>query len=811
MNLFFAAAGLVLTGLLLIIAILIRVQTIMQDSLPVLDGETVSDILINGESVRIETDAQGVPRIIARSNDLVLFGLGYAHARDRYFQMDLGRRFAAGELAGLLGGGKSLIENDKKVRRHQFRKLCRDVVAGLPENDRRNLEKYTAGVNQALNELKRMPWEYSLLKTRPVQWLPEDTLLVSQSIYLFLEGNDLAFHQANDLIHECLPPKLAEFLTPKGGAWDSPIAGDAFIPPDIPDATDFNLYGPNLNFADYIPESWDRLENKVLGSNAWLVSGRRIHGESSGPALVANDMHLSLGLPPTWYKVSLVIQDHDGEIQSEVHGVTLPGGPPVVSGSNGKIAWGLTSAQGDWGDLLILETDPNHPRKYKTPDGWQEMQQIVETIAVRGGPDITVQIDWTIWGPVVDEDIQGRKRVWRWVAQELDGVNLNIVGLTKCQSVESALELVATCGVPHVNFLVGDTDGHIGWTIMGRLPRRVGAGIVDERLPMMAADRLSQWDGYLEPNEYPKVIDPPDGLIWSANHRMVDGEMLNKVGLGRYDRGVRATRIRQLLQSSENYDEQKMLEIQMDHHALLLMQWRDLILSELPPDLAARRSDRISFLNMIQSWNGDADADSKACALLTECRLRIVSEVISPLVQPIKQAESGRSKPAFYLRQISLETPAWSLLKSRPAHLLSPKYQSWSELIIDCIDETIKHARETGWPTWGEVNRLVLSHPFGNKIAILRPWLSAPVIYSSGALTDTPLIQSPVFGASQRLSAFPGRESNAIMQLPGGQCGHPLSPHFYDLLHDWTTSGPTPLASGPAVHVFTIKSQADQC
>ena len=207
---------------------------------------------------------------------------------------------------------------------------------------------------------------------------------------------------------------------------------------------------------------------------------------------------------------------------------------------------------------------------------------------------------------------------------------------------------------------------------------------------------------------------------------------------------------------------------------------------------------------MIQAWSGEANAESVGYALLNECRLRIITEVISPLVQPIYQAEQAVMKPRFHLRNISLETPAWCLLQSRPLHLLSPMFQSWHELILFCIDETIKHAQKTRWPSWGEVNRLRLSHPFGNKIPFLRPWLSAPAIYSSGSLTDMPGVQSPAFGASQRLAVFPGLEERAIMQLPGGQSGHPLSPHYLDLLHDWSNGGLTPLVSGPADQVLRI-------
>ena len=250
-----------------------------------------------------------------------------------------------------------------------------------------------------------------------------------------------------------------------------------------------------------------------------------------------------------------------------------------------------------------------------------------------------------------------------------------------------------------------------------------------------------------------------------------------------------------------------MLKIQMENTALLLQQWRDRILSDLPDDVVLIKSDRATFRNHLEKWSGRADAASIGYALLTECRLRLVSEVLSPLVAPIRRAEveAGRKKPQFALRHIGLETPAWAILSQQPPHLLPSKYNSWQELLLHAVDDTIQNASKLGWPTWGEVNKLQLAHPFGEKIKFLKAWLAAPVIHSSGSLTDMPKSQSPEFGASQRLAVFPGRENQGMMQLPGGQSAHPMSPHYLDLLHDWSHNGHTPLVAGAAKSVFILK------
>lgn len=803
---------LIILSVVLIIAtaLVMRLQKLLKDSVPQLSGCLTVPGLAENSTVRIETDPHGVPRIIGNSQPDVLYGLGYAHARDRFFQMDLARRYASGELSELLGGGKSIVEADQNIRRHRFRNLCERVVQNFNETDRALLDKYTQGVNQGLADLKSKPWEYFVLKCNPRPWKPEDSMLVSQSIALFLEVGDLPWHQANGLIHDILPAQLADFLTPRGSRWDAPIIGPAFPEPPMPGPDVINLRSTTSWQELEAPETWNRLETKVLGSNGWLVAGKRAKGQKNGPALVANDMHLSLGLPTSWYKVSLITIDPATGQNQEVHGVTLPGGPPVVAGSNGHIAWGLTSSQGDWGDLLTLELDPENPRRYRTPEGFLEIQSHQEIFHINRSPDISKTIDWTIWGPIIDHDLQGRPRVWRWVAQELEGVNLTIAKIADCNCVDQVMNIAPLCGVPHVNILVGDADGNIGWTIMGRFPRRKSQGTIDERRPMAAADSASAWDGYLSPGECPRIINPDEGLIWSANHRMVDGEMLQKIGQGRFDRGVRASRIRDLLRSIKTVpDEAAMLDIQMDTTALLLQQWRELILGDLTQEIALRNSDRTAFRNHLLKWAGRADADSIGYALLTECRLRIIREIMVPLTAQIRSTElkMGRAKPQFALRHIGLETPAWAILSERPLHLLSPKYNSWHELILQAIDQTTQNAAQNGWPTWGQVNSLQLTHPFAAKLKMLRPWLAAPVIHSSGSLTDMPKIQSPAFGASQRMAVSPGLEAQAIMQLPGGQSGHPMSPFYLDLLDDWVHSGKTPLIAGKTEHLLILKGK----
>src|SRR5262249_41605848 len=192
----------------------------------------------------------------------------------------------------------------------------------------------------------------------------------------------------------------------------------------------------------------------------------------------------------------------------ETRGVPRPGTPAVVVGSNGHVAWGFTNSEGDWADLVVVEPDPADKDAYRTPEGPRRFEHARETIRVKGAPDESLDVVETIWGPVVDKDHKGRARALRWVAHDPEGVNLRLGDLDDARTLAEAQAVANQSGAPAQNFVAVDADGHIGWTILGRMPRRVG---FDGRAPSSWADGRHRWDGWLAASEYPRVVDPPSG------------------------------------------------------------------------------------------------------------------------------------------------------------------------------------------------------------------------------------------------------------------------------------------------------------
>ncbi len=453
----------------------------------------------------------------------------------------------------------------------------------MPAGQREIVDAYVEGVNSGLDGLDHKPFEYYFLQADPKPWNAEDTILTLVAMFFMLNDETGIRESDRGVLYDILPTEMARFIAPEGTRWDAPIVGDAFVSDHIPGPEVFDsrdtLQGPQAGGRDRSDESrgdsvspvpfWSQFPDELqslVGSNNWSVAGSRTN---DGRAIVADDMHLGISVPNTWYR-ALLQWKSDGSGQdatTTVVGVTLPGIPAVVAGSNTHVAWGFTNSTGDWSDLIVLEINPDHPDQYLTPDGYKTFEVEKETIDVKGEEPRTLEIHHTIWGPVIDEDHLGRPRALRWIAHDPEAVNLNRIALSGASNMEEAVETANRSGIPPQNFVVVDRSGRTAWTIEGRIPRRVG---FDGQVPVSWADGSRKWDGYYPPEEYPRVIDPASGALWTANSRVVNGEMLEKIGQGLYDLGARTQQIRDDLFAQGTFSEQDMLKIQLDNRALLV-------------------------------------------------------------------------------------------------------------------------------------------------------------------------------------------------------------------------------------------------
>ncbi len=796
-------AGMAVLVVLLIGGACLWAVSLLRGSLPQIDGRIAADGLT--APVVVERDALGIPTIRAENRVDLAFATGFVHAQDRFFQMDLLRRNSAGELSEIVG--PATVAADRKVRVHRFRDAAKQVLASADEQDRALLDAYAAGVNAGLASLDAKPFEYYLLGVDPVPWQPEDSALVMFSMYLDLQGNDFRDEVALGLMHDTLPPEMFAFLAPPGTEWDAPIQGEAFETPAIPGPEVFDTRDPEEVDVAWLtpPGDLEPIDRFQPGSNNWAVSGK---ATKDGRAMVADDMHLGISVPHIWYRASLVWpDDEDGEQEQRVTGVSLPGTPAIVVGSNGHVAWGFTNAEGDWCDAIIVEVDPHSEDAYETPDGPRLFSRRDEIIKVKGGRDEKLTIKSTVWGPIVDRDHRGRPLAIRWVAHDTAGVNMGLLRVESARTLEDALRLANLSGSPAQNFVVADDEGRIAWTILGRIPCRVG---YDGRLPTSWADGSHRWDGYLDPEEYPRVVEPENGKIWTANARVVSGEFLEIVGDGGYDLGARQQQIRDDLLATEEATEEDMLRIQLDDKAVFLNRWQGLLLETLSEEAIEADPRRGELRKAVENWGERAAVDSVGFRVVRAFHDKLHSQLCDVLGSPCKAHDDDFSLGRYE----RVEGALWKLCTEKPEHLIDPRYDDWNALLLGVADSVLDEATSNGAKladfTWGNRNTTRIQHPLSKAVPALSSWLDMPSEPLPGDWDNMPRIQAPHRGASQRMAVSPGHEDEGYMHMPCGQSGHPLSPHYRDAHAAWADGKPTPFLPGKAVHKLVLEPKEKQ-
>jgi penicillin amidase len=468
----------------------------------------------------------------------------------------------------------------------------------------------------------------------------------------------------------------------------------------------------------------------------------------------------------------------------------------MIAGSNGQVAWGFTNSFVDSTDLIVLGGDGE---SYLTPQGPRRFELHEERIALKGAEDETLEVLETIWGPVIDRDHRGRRRALAWVAHDERAAGICLHGLQTASDLVSAQHIANGCGIPTQNFVAVDLSGRIGWTLMGLLPRRVG---FDGTRPGPWADGSRRWDGWLDPEEYPRVNDPPAGRIWTANNRVVGGPPLGRLGDGGYALGARARQIRDGLFELEQVNAADMLAIQLDDRALFLERWRRLVLDVLTPD-ALRDDPRREELKRYveESWGGRASVDSVGYRLVHAFRGTLAERVFAPITVPCRELD-----PEFSLLRLGsrFEGPLWRLIQERPAHLLDPAHESWEDALLATVDALldrflVDEDSTLATQTWGMRNTVRFRHPLSRAAPQLADWLDIPARSLPGDGT-MPRVQAAFFGASERFVVSPGREQHGFFHMPGGQSGHPLSAYYRRGHEAWAAGAPTPFLPGAPRH-----------
>lgn len=756
---------------------------LLQASLPDDEGNIMMSTLSSPAKVSI--DKLGIPRIQAANRTDAYQILGFVTARDRLFQMDLLRRRTAGRLAEIFGS--SLVASDRWHKTMGFTSLVEDVYTRLPLAQRQVLMAYSEGVNAAMRGFQIFPFEFLLLGYSPEQWRPEDSLLVVMNMAVAMGwgvGKEDK-ERAATVMQAALPPSVSKFLMPRSDIFIDSLMGDSSTE-QLPVEELARVMQRSQYMAGIVSDPPPQ-----RGSNGWAV---RSDKSRDGRAILASDMHLNLEVPNIWYRAELHYDDVD------LYGLTLPGVPILVAGSNGRLAWSFTGSGVDVADLILIDINPNHPDQYLAPDGWRSFEERTEKIRVRGHNDISFSIRTTHWGPILTKPTLGKPVSVRWTALDPEAINLDYLEADGVSSVQEAIPLFNHAGVPTLNVLMADSQGNIAWTLTGRLPSRFGT---DGITACSWGSGHCGWNGYVDMDLMPRLINPAADMLVNANQPMTVSRDLG------YDfaPGYRAYRIDQLLNTKAKVTEADMLAIQLDTQAGFYRFYRDLALDVLASDSVPRTIEREELFRYLQSWDGHADPESVGLPLVVEFRRHLHDKVLSPLLSSCRSLD-----PEFTYRWNLADAVLQPILESRSEELLpgSGQYRDWQHFLITVLEESAQNVKKTystqpieglNWGAFDGEQRI--GHLLTSILPFFKSWLDMPLRVLPGCAHCVRMARYG--GATERLVVSPGHESEAILHMPGGQSGHPLSLHYRDQHQAWLEGKAIPLTAGNEVRHLNFK------
>jgi penicillin amidase len=784
-------------GAIALLAVVAAVAyTTLYLSLPRLEGN--SSTYHVAQPTQLSRDSLGHAVINAEGILDAAYALGFAHAQDRFFQMDLQRRAASGNLSDWVG--KAALEIDKNARFHQFEQRAQAVFDNLPSKQQELLIRYSHGVNEALNEFTTLPFEYIAAGVEITQWRPTDSILVIYSMYLDLQGGQVNLDLARTALKDTFGEEIYRFIT-QPSHYQAALDGselplsDAPVPeyPNILSQANDTVSVTHINQNRY---SYDGTELPDIGSNNYAVSGELT---ATGAGLLANDMHLSLRVPIIWYRAQLNYSEAGENIS--VTGVSLPGLPGIVVGTNGHIAWGFTNANLDNVDWVALNSDTPTTTVTQTiplPGTYNESADSESADHASAGHEFTMEM--SEFGPV--KTINGKRYALNWVAHHDFAANLAIVDFGRVKTVDDALLIARKIAIPTQNLVVVDSKGSGAWTPGGAVLNR-------EKASYTAISEEQMRNNTPQPAvSLPVVKNPFSKRIWTANARVISAEDLPRLGDGGYALGARGQQIRERLFEKDRFTETDFYAIQLDNHAQFLIPWHNLLSGLLTMHNVEFKPD-LSYLN---TWGACACEDSVGYTLVKHFRREVVQMLFGEILSTLdKQGVQSRS----LLRGI--EPATWQLIHNQPNSWLPHGTDTFDELLVDAYRRAKNKLLDKYSPLeanmdtlrWGSVNKLKVKHPFSAQIPFFGDMLNMDEVEGFGD-TYMPAVQSTGFGASQRFFASPGHLEKAILTLPGGQSGHPLSEFFTAGFNDYATQAATPLLPGEPIYSRTFYKKEEE-
>ena len=755
------------------------VYFVAHSALPQLDGR----LQVKGLAgpVTVTRDGHGVPTIEAAHLTDVFFAQGYVTAQDRLWQMDVMRRFGAGELSEILGDG--LVKHDREQRILGLRAAAEKSLQGATLRDRTYFEAYAAGVNAFIETHRdRLPIEFRILKYAPKTWLAEDSIVIANQMVKDLNYHYFEEALTREKISAKLGPELSADLYVNRSWHDRPptVMREDLTQPEKSNSNDNDEdnrddedAGDNaITRQNFSPSEAVTQDLPVNGSNNWVVSGAHT---VTGKPLLSNDMHLEHGMPNLWYEAHL----HAGGL--DVAGVTLPGMPYVVVGHNQKIAWGFTNVAPTVTDIYIENF--NQQGACQTPQGWVKPEHRTELIHVKGKADIAVDVQITRHGPIVSELVPGESRplALRWTLY--DGLRIPFFDVNVAQNWEEFRHALSSLDAPGQNVVYADVEGNIGYQTTGRVPIRVGAG----GLPVSGVDNAHEWTSYIPYDKLPHVFNPASGIIATANGRIAPDDYPYSISM-EWEAPWRTARIYHVLESGRSFSSADMLELQNDIHSEPHLIAAERLVYAV--DHASKPSARAKqAADLMRNWDGRMSASAAAPAI-AEISIQELRRLLLEPKLGAAPADPRRQEEVLSWRTYSWENRSvWleNVLLHRPKRWLPEKYPNYDELLAAAVEAAVNRPeapKDPGAWRWGAYNAVEIQHPVLGKIPLLRHWAGPGTQPQSGSGYSVKAVTRR-HGPSERFTANLADLDQSTLNVVTGQGGNFLSPYYMDQWKAW--------------------------
>lgn len=732
----------------------------LNNTAPTYDGSVQSQYI--KDSTQVIYDDYGVPHIYATNSKDAYFVLGFTHAQERLFQMEIIRRLSQGKLAEILG--PSLIGTDKKMRTLGFGKMAKENAEEfLSQNGemQQQAQAYLAGIN-AFIEQDRLPIEFKMLGFKPQKFITED-------IYSTIGYMALSFSIAMTVepVMQAISEQLGDDYL-KVFESDSISGKPAYRPYAIKEIIAKNIIKDVESFPYDLPiPYWE-------GSNSWLLSKNKT---KSGKAIFANDTHIGYSQPAVWFEAYL---EYPG---SSIYGYYLAGVPFAIMGHNENLAWGLTIFPLDNMDLYY-ETVNSDNTKYLQGDKWENFHIFPQTIKVKDSSDVNYDIRWTKRGPIVSDDfdqviqVDNNKLVsLYWTPNHVKSQVIKATYLmAKANNISEFEEAMPFIDILGLNVMYADRQDNIAWWATGLIPK-ISAERNSKLYQDGATDTLEH--EYYSFEHKPRLLNPSTGFIVTANNSPGLYDSLSISGY--YAPGYRAARITELLSENNKWDIQNLKAVQLDVFSHRDLHIRDIILDEISPELKSNPEYK-NAIESLQNWDGNYDVKSVGATIIN----RLIFESMKNSIGAILD----KNRFQQLIQTFTFKTNMERLFVDKT----SPWWQNKRKDIFDqSIKETIDSLKaQLGtdmdkWQ-WGEVHQLVHVHPIGRKkpfdklfnVGSFPKSGTNEVVDKEGFIYSDDAKITIKSGPAMRCILDFARPDSAIAIIPTGQSGNIMSPHYSD-------------------------------